>query len=120
MFKATGMRLPPIARNDATPPHVVVLEPAPSGFQLARPAVTARLVNPSVARAPNASPLPASVLGNPTSPLMVMPVPPFGLFHTGIPCHCADAAAAGTTVNVPSSAMISKIRFIIILHRHKE
>src|SRR5262245_49897868 len=118
MFKATGMRLPPITRSCPTPPHVVVLEPAPSGFQVERPAVTARLVNPSVARAPHAWPLLAFELGNPASPLIVMPVPPFGLFHTGIPCHCADAVAAGTKASVPSSAMSSEIRFIIILHRH--
>src|SRR5580765_810269 len=87
MFTATGIRLPPITRNPATPAHVVVLEPAPSGFQLATPAVSERLVRPSVARAPYAVPFPSSLLGNPASPSMVTPVPPFGLFQIGIPLH---------------------------------
>src|SRR5258705_7947489 len=87
MFSATGIRLPPMTRNPATPAHVVVLEPAPSGFQLATPAVSERLVRPSVARAPYALPFPRSLLGNPTSPSMVTPVPPFGLFQIGIPLH---------------------------------
>src|SRR5206468_2767514 len=117
MLSATGMRLPPITRSCPTPAHVVVLELAPSGFQLETPAVKERLVRPSSARAPNAVPFPTSVFGNPASPLMVTPVPPFGLFQIGIPCHCA---AAGIVKTVPSSTMISDVRFIRILHRHKE
>src|SRR6266516_6880798 len=87
IFSAIGIRLPPMARNCATPPTEVVLAGAPFGFQLATPAVKLMLASPSVARAPKAVPLPASVFGTPTSPLIVTPVPPFGLFHAGIPAH---------------------------------
>src|SRR3954463_6586205 len=118
MFNATGIRLPPITRNPATPPHDVVLELAPSGFQLETPAVNESAVRPSVARAPNAVPLPKSLLGNPTSPSMVTPVPPFGLFQIGIPFHWAAAERAARTV--PSSTMTSEVRFIRILRRRKE
>src|SRR5712671_1948579 len=112
MFSATGIKLPPMTRNCATPATDVVLALAPLGFQLARPAVKLRLARPSVARAPNAVPFPASVLGTPTSPLIVMPVPPFGLFHAGIPCHCATAGDAAHAIIVRTTA----IRFIAILH----
>src|SRR5947208_2485285 len=98
MFKATGIRLPPMTRNWATPATDVELAPASCGFQLAMPAVKLMLARPSVARAPNAVPLPASALGMPTSPLMVTPVPPFGLFHAGIPCHWATAGDAAQAI----------------------
>src|SRR6266487_2834986 len=87
IFSAMGIKLPPMARNCATPPTDVVLALAPFGFQLATPAVKLMLASPSVPRAPNAVPFPASVFGTPTSPLIVTPVPPFGLFHAGIPSH---------------------------------
>src|SRR6058998_2099788 len=113
MFRAMGIRLPPIARNCATPPTDVVLELAPFGFQLETPAVKLMLARPSVPRAPNAVPLPASVFGTPTSPLTVMPVPPFGLFHAGIPGHWATAGVAAHAIIVTNTA----IRFIRILHQ---
>src|SRR6476646_10509215 len=89
MLSATGIRLPPMTRNPATPPTVVERLSNPLGFQLDNPAVRLMFAKPSVARAPNAVPLPASEFGTPTSPLMVTPVPPLGLFHAGIPAHCA-------------------------------
>src|SRR5436309_12154555 len=94
MFSETGIKLPPIARKPATPPTDVVLSVAPFGFQLATPAVRLMLASPNVARAPNAVPLPASEFGKPRSPSTVTPVPPFGLFHAGIPCHCAASGVA--------------------------
>src|SRR5438105_14427996 len=109
MFSATGIRLPPMTRNCATPPTDVELAPASFGFQLAIPAVKLMLARPSVARAPNAVPLPASAFGTPTSPLIVTPVPPFGLFHAGIPCHCARAGDAAQALIVISTAN----RFIV-------
>src|SRR2546421_8500848 len=87
MFMATGIRLPPITLNCAVPPTDVVLLLYPSGFQFDRPAVTLMLAKPTVARAPYAVPLPLLVLGKPRSPSIVTPVPPFGLFQTGIPAH---------------------------------
>src|SRR6266496_3015864 len=111
ILSAIGIRLPPMARNCATPPTEVVLASAPFGFQLATPAVKLMLASPSVARAPNAVPLPASLFGKPRSPFTVTPVPPFGLFHTGIPCHCAAAGIATQAI----SPMITASRFIRIL-----
>src|SRR5436309_2517704 len=109
MFSETGIKLPPIARKPATPPTDVVLSVAPFGFQLAMPAVRLMLARPSEARAPNAVPLPASEFGNPKSPLIVTPVPPFGLFHAGIPCHWATAGVAAHAIIVA----ITAIRFIL-------
>src|SRR5882672_1611486 len=111
ILRAMGIRLPPMARNCATPPTDVVLAGAPFGFQLATPAVKLRLARPNVARAPNAVPLPASVLGKPTSPFTVIPVPPFGLFQAGMPSHCAAAGTATQAI----SPMIAASRFIRIL-----
>src|SRR5438093_7639839 len=111
ILSAIGIRLPPMARNCATPPTDVELALAPFGFQLAMPAVKLMLAKPSVPRAPNAVPLPASVFGTPMSPLIVTPVPPFGLFHAGIPCHCATAGDAAQAIIVMTTA----IRFICIL-----
>src|SRR6266576_3837007 len=54
----SGIRLPPITRNDALPPNDVKLSDAPFGFQLATPAVRLMLASPNVPRAPNAVPLP--------------------------------------------------------------
>src|SRR6266852_5369457 len=84
-FIATGIRLPPITLNCAVPPTDVVLLLYPSGFQFDRPAVRLILARPTVARAPYAVPLPPFVFGKPKSPSIVTPVPPFGLFQTGIP-----------------------------------
>src|SRR6266566_2052316 len=109
MLREMGIRLPPIARNCATPPTDVALAGAPFGFQLATPAVKLMLASPSVARAPKAVPLPASVFGTPTSPLIVTPVPPFGLFHAGIPAHWATAGVATPAIIVTSTA----IRFML-------
>src|ERR1041384_2849141 len=80
-------------------PSDVALLLAPDGFQDDIPAVTLRLPSPSVARPPKALPFPRSALGLPKSPLIVTPVPPFGLFHTGIPAHCAPAGAATAAAN---------------------
>src|SRR6266446_2676478 len=113
MLSETGIRLPPIARKPATAPTDVVLSLAPFGFQLATPAVKLMFARPSVARAPNAVPFPASVLGKPRSPSMVTPVPPLGLFHAGIPAHWATAGVAAPAIIVTSTA----IRFIEILQR---
>src|ERR1700716_3494717 len=104
MLSATGMRLPPMTRNCATPPTVVVLLLNPLGFQLEMPAVILMLASPSVARAPNAVPLPPLLLGKPRSPLRVTPVPPLGLFQTGIPAHCAMPGVAAQAHNVASTA----------------
>src|SRR2546425_10237911 len=87
MFTATGIRLPPITLNCATPPTDVMLLLYPFGFQLESPAVRLMFAIPSVARAPNAVPLPPLLFGRPRSPSIVTPVPPFGLFQTGIPAH---------------------------------
>src|SRR6267154_4214928 len=111
MLSATGIRLPPIARNAATPPTEVVAWSAPFGFQLARPAVKLMLASPKVARAPKAVPFPYPVFGRPRSPLSVMPVPPFGLFQAGIPGHCAARGVATQAIN----PVIAASRFIRIL-----
>src|SRR2546425_9843554 len=87
MFTATGIRLPPMTLNCAVPPTDVVLLLEPLGFQLDRPAVRLIFAIPSVARAPNAVPLPPVLFGKPRSPSIVTPVPPLGLFQTGIPAH---------------------------------
>src|SRR5690242_2244021 len=86
-FTAIGIRLPPMTRNPTWPPTDVVLLVAPSGFQLARPRVRFKFPRPRDPRAPNAVPLPYVESGLARSPLMVIPVPPFGLFHTGMPSH---------------------------------
>src|SRR5437870_13870464 len=83
-FTDTGIRLPPMTRIAALPPMDVVLEVAVSGLKLSTPAVRVSVPRPSEARPPNALPLPREESGLPQSPLMVMPVPPFGLFQTGI------------------------------------
>src|SRR6266704_2214082 len=70
MFTATGIKLPPMTLNCAVPPTEVTLLVYPFGFQLETPAVKLMLAMPSVARAPNA-----------------VPLPPLGLFQTGIPAH---------------------------------
>src|SRR2546426_11010453 len=72
------------------------------------PAVRVNVPRPSEARPPNALPLPKLESGLPQSPLMVIPVPPFGLFHTGIPSHCA---AAGAVTNAAKARHIAA-RFI--------
>src|SRR5712664_854709 len=87
MFTATGIRLPPMTLNCAVPPTDVALLLEPLGFQLERPAVRLMFAMPNVARAPNAVPLPPLVFGKPRSPSIVSPVPPLGLFQTGIPAH---------------------------------
>ena len=74
------------------------------------PAVRVSVPRPSEARPPNALPLPEVESGLPQSPLMVMPVPPFGLFHTGIPSHCA---AAGAVTNAAKARHIAA-RFICV------
>src|SRR5881394_242690 len=112
-FRAIGSRLPPIMRNAALPPTDVKLSAAPLGFQLERPAVSCRLASPSEARAPNAVPLPQSAFGMARSPLMVTPVPPFGLFQTGIPSHWAAAGVAAHAANAKTIMM----RFMRILPR---
>src|SRR5712691_41752 len=86
-FTATGIKLPPMTLNCAVPPTDVTLLVYPFGFQLERPAVKLMLAIPSVARAPNAVPLPPLLFGRPRSPSIVTPVPPLGLFQTGIPAH---------------------------------
>src|SRR5213083_3217123 len=63
------------------------------------PAVRVSVPRPSEARPPNALPLPEAESGLPQSPLMVTPVPPLGLFHTGIPSHCAAAGVARHAAN---------------------
>src|SRR6266540_1545415 len=111
-FRATGIKLPPIILNAALPPTDVALSAAPLGFHDATPAVTERLARPSVARAPNAVPLPLP-FGMPRSPLIVTPVPPLGLFQTGMPAHWAAAGAAATADNAKTVMM----RFMRILPR---
>src|SRR5712691_6169901 len=111
MFRATGSRLPPMTRNAATPPVEVRLSLYPWGFQVASPAVRLRFTSPRVARAPHAVPSRASVLGLPKSPLIVTPVPPLGLFQTGIPSHCAAAGAADN----PARARRINARFMCLL-----
>src|ERR1041384_5390203 len=102
-FTAIGIKLPPMTRKATWPPTEVKLLVAPSGFQLARPRVRFRLPRPSEPRAPNAVPLPYVESGLARSPLIVMPVPPLGLFHTGIPNHWA---ATGEASNAKSPSMI--------------
>src|SRR5947207_15298543 len=109
MLSATGIRLPPMTRNPATPPTVVERLSKPFGFQLEIPAVRLMFARPTVARAPKAVPLPASEFGTPTSPLIVTPVPPLGLFHAGIPAHCA---ASGVTPASTAAAITNSMRFI--------
>src|SRR5882672_1204226 len=110
-FSATGIKLPPITLKAALPPTDVTLSTAPLGFHDTRPAVNERLARPTVARAPNAVPLPPFVLGTPRSPLMVTPVPPLGLFQTGMPNHCA---AAGADVSAASAKTVMR-RFMRVL-----
>src|SRR5687768_291967 len=64
--------------------------------------------SPTEARAPNAVPLPRSALGIARSPLIVTPVPPFGLLQFGIP---SAWAASGDTAH-SAVAMIVRMRFI--------
>src|SRR6266850_3367409 len=109
-FSATGIKLPPMILNAAFPPTDVALSVPPLGFHDTTPAVNERLARPSVARAPNAVPL---LFGMPRSPLIVTPVPPFGLFQTGMPAHCAATGAAATADNAKTVMM----RFIRILPR---
>src|SRR5438045_7812932 len=113
MLSATGIKLPPMTRKPATPPTVVERLSNPFGFQLEMPAVRLMFARPSEARAPKAVPLPASEFGTPTSPLIVTPVPPLGLFHAGIPAHCA---ARGVTPASTAPAITKSMRFIDILH----
>src|SRR6266513_206565 len=113
MLSATGIKLPPMTRKPATPPTVVERLSNPFGFQLEIPAVKLIFARPNVARAPKAVPFPASEFGTPTSPLIVTPVPPLGLFHAGIPAHCA---ARGVTPASPAAAITNRMRFIDILH----
>src|SRR5687767_4530175 len=108
---ATGSRLPPITRNAAWPPNDVKSSGAPSGFQNESPPVSDRLASPTVARAPNAVPLPMSSLGMPRSPLITTPVPPFGLLQFGIP---RSWAAAGVATQAASASTV-RVRFIRIL-----
>src|SRR5260221_12622969 len=112
-FSATGIRLPPITLNAALPPIDVTLSGFPEGFHDTTPAVSERLARPSVPRAPNAVPLPPLLFGMPTSPLIVTPVPPFGLFQTGMPAHWAATGAAATAANAKTVMM----RFMRILPR---
>jgi hypothetical protein len=42
-----------------------------------------------------------------------MPEPPFGLFHAGIPAHCAASGAAPART---AAAIVESMRFIEILH----
>src|SRR5258705_8160179 len=106
------MKLPPMTLKAACPPTDVALSAAPLGLNDAMPAVTERWARPSVARAPNAVPL-AVPLGMPRSPLIVTPVPPLGLFQTGMPAHWAAAGAAATADNAKTVMM----RFMRILPR---
>src|SRR6266508_3441844 len=104
-FSEIGSRLPPITRNPAFAPTEVVLSLNPSGFHDASPAVMLRLARPNVPRAPNAVPLPPSWFGIPRSPLIVTPVPPLGLFQTGIPAHWAAAGAAANAATATTVMM---------------
>src|SRR5439155_16475731 len=61
ILSAIGIRLPPMARNCATPPSEVVLAAALFGFQLVTPAVKLLLAIPTLSRAPIAVLLPASL-----------------------------------------------------------
>src|SRR5437667_4464309 len=113
MFTANGIKLPPMSLNCAVPPTDVTLLVYPFGFQLETPAVKLMLAMPSVARAPNAVPLPPVLFGKARSPSIVTPVPPLGLFQTGIPAHCATAGVAPHAI----SAAIVAIRFMHILQQ---
>src|SRR6266576_67219 len=64
-FTPTGIRLPPINRNEAVPPYEVTRLPKASGFQEATPALNVNVLSPKATRPPNALPFPASVLGRP-------------------------------------------------------
>src|SRR5690242_11348467 len=105
----TGRSVPPMTRKARSPPNDVALLDAPEGFQLDRPTPTSMLPRPSDPRAPKAEPPPASVLGLPKSPLMVMPVPPLGLFHTGMPTSCAATGVAAA----PARARTTSARFMV-------
>src|SRR2546422_5751374 len=61
----TGIRLPPINRNEAVPPYDVTRLLKVSGFQDATPAVNVNVLSPKATRPPNALPFPASVFGRP-------------------------------------------------------
>src|SRR6266581_575599 len=109
-FSAIGIKLPPITRKATlAPTDVRLLLPAPSGLSLARPAVMVRLPRPSAPRAPITVPLPSVESGLAKSPLMVMPVPPLGLFHIGMPNHWAVAGAASNAES-PSTIIPRFIR----------
>src|SRR5437899_6575453 len=55
---ATGSRLPPIRRMSTSPPNDVKLSVAPSGFQVATPAVNFSVPSPRDVRPPHVFPLP--------------------------------------------------------------
>src|SRR5207249_11291407 len=82
-FNAIGIRLPPMTRKPTLPPTDVALV-APLGLYVSSPAVRVRFPSPSEPRAPKALPPPELLSGLPKSPLMVIPVPPLGLFQTGM------------------------------------
>src|SRR3977135_1977550 len=64
-FTPTGIRLPPINRNEAVPPYDVTRLLKVSGFQEAMPALNVTVLSPKATRPPNALPFPAFVLGRP-------------------------------------------------------
>src|SRR6267378_1077272 len=64
-FTPTGIRLPPINRNEAVPPYEVTRLLNDSGFQDAMPAVNVNVLSPKATRPPNALPFRAFVLGRP-------------------------------------------------------
>src|SRR5439155_14491787 len=118
-FSATGMRLPPMTLNCAVPPTDVKLWLYPLGFQLETPAVKLMLARPSVARAPNAVPLPALLLGKPKSPSTVTPVPPLGLFQPAIPPIAPTAASAPKMSTLPTllfPSFLSSPKELLIIH----
>src|SRR6266545_1052571 len=91
---AAGSRLPPITRKSACPPHDVTRSMSESESYDATPAVSVSVPRPRDARPAHVVPPPYTSFGFPKSPLMVTPVPPLGLFHTGIPSHCPAVGAA--------------------------
>src|SRR6266702_6058619 len=86
-----GISEPPMRRYAAAPPYSVTLEPAPEGFRTPTVALSVSADRPSAARPAKVVPLPSVESGIPTSPATRKPVPPLGLFHTGIPGSCAAA-----------------------------
>src|SRR2546428_13673428 len=61
----TGVRLPPINRNEAVPPYDVTRLLKVSGFQIVTPPVNGNLRSPKTTRPPNALPFPASAVCRP-------------------------------------------------------